>query len=739
MSQNQTIRPVFTLQSVTLTVTVNGVGSVVDNSTPVKLNCVNASATTPLVCSANYNSGTTITLTATPGTGYSLTSFSACTPSTTASCSITLNAASNTMVNVAATFQINSYLLNVSTTGGNGTGTVTSNANNLGGTINCGPNNQPPSGCGLEETFGWSVTLTAKPTGTESFAGWSASSVPGFVLPCPGTSTTCTFTMPVAPAGLTVTTTFTAGAGTPTASLNPTSLTFGGQVINTTSTALPVTVTNTGGANLVLGPTPLALSGADPGDFAIASGATCTPGLSIAPKGTCIASISFAPTATGTLSATLIFTDNSGGVAGTTQTVALSGTGTAAGTPTASLNPTSLTFAGQVISTTSPAQTVTVTNTGTGTLNFAGFTITGANSGDFGVPLPNTPAMCNPLGGTLAAGASCTINVLFTPTATGTRTATLKIADNATGSPQTVPLTGTGTAAGTPTASLNPTSLTFGGEVINTTSTALPVTVTNTGGANLVLGPTPLALSGANPGDFAIASGATCTAGLSIAPKGTCVASISFAPTATGTLSATLEINDNAPGSPQMVPLTGTGTNSPVTIGLAPGSPSTVSTTPGSSAVFGLTLTSLPGVTGKVQLGCTVNSPNAADITCDLVPSSIVLTGKPINVAIVVETFCKGAVPGFGPSLPGGLVAGLAMLLASMSLCGAMWTFKRRPRWALSFGVLILIAVGMSACSSLATSPGGKATPVGPYPLIVTATAPNGATSSVPLTLVVGP
>jgi uncharacterized repeat protein (TIGR01451 family) len=178
---------------------------------------------------------------------------------------------------------------------------------------------------------------------------------------------------------------------------------------------------------------------------------------------------------------------------------------------------------------------------------------------------------------------------------------------------------------------------------------------------------------------------------------------------------------------------------SPVTIGLAPGSPSTVNTTPGSSAVFGLTLTSLPGVTGTVTLGCTVISPNAADISCNLVPKAIVLTGKAINVAIVVNTFCKGAVPPFGPSLPGGLVGGLGMLLAGMSLCGAMWTLKRRPRWALSFGVLVLIAVGMSACSSLPKSPGGQATPPGSYNLVVTATAPNGATSSVPLTLVVGP
>ena len=176
--------------------------------------------------------------------------------------------------------------------------------------------------------------------------------------------------------------------------------------------------------------------------------------------------------------------------------------------------------------------------------------------------------------------------------------------------------------------------------------------------------------------------------------------------------------------------------NSPVRIVVAPGSPSTVSTTPGGSAVFGLVLTGTQGVTGTVQLGCTSQSP---DITCNIVPSTITLTGKAINVAIVVNTFCKGAVPGFEPTLPGGFPGGLAMLLASLSLCGAMWTFKRRPRWALSFGVLVLIAVGMSACSNLPKSPGGQATPPGLYPLVVTATAPNGAVSSVPLTLNVLP
>jgi hypothetical protein len=651
MSQNQTIRPVFTLQSVTLTVTVNGVGSVVDNSTPVKLNCVNASATTPLVCSANYNSGTTITLTATPGTGYSLTSFSACTPSTTASCSITLNAASNTMVNVAATFQINSYLLDVSTTGGNGTGTVTSNANNLGGTINCGPNNQPPSGCGLEETFGWSVTLTAKPTGTESFAGWSASSVPGFVLPCPGTSTTCTFTMPVAPAGLAVTATFTTvqqfqlsvtdagtGAGTVT-----------GNGINCTSGSGSCTVILAAGTAVTLTEAPATGS-----TFA---GWSATPTLCTVAGTTCTFSMPGSPEAV-----TATFNKN---VTNFTLTVNEAGTGT--GTVTSTPAGINCTTPSTCMAPFPGNSNVTLAAAAASGSTFAGW------SG--GVECPGT-GTC-----TVTMSAAETVTATFNKTVTN-----FTLTVNEAG-------TGTGTVTSTPT-----------GINCTTPSTCM---APFPGNSNVTL--TAVAASGSTFAGWS--GGAECPG------TGTCTVAVSGPEAVTATFNI----------------------SSPVTIGVAPGGSSTATTTPGGSAVFGLTLTSLPGTTGTVTLGCAViNSPNSADIKCKIVPSSIVLTGKAINVAIVVETFCKGAVPGFGP-FPGGFAGGLGLLLASMSLCGAMWTFKRRPRWALSFGVLVLIAVGMSACSNLATSPGGQATPVGSYSLVVTATAPNGATSSVPLTLVVGP
>src|SRR5262249_34977236 len=117
------------------------------------------------------------------------------------------------------------------------------------------------------------------------------------------------------------------------------------------------------------------------------------------------------------------------------HTASLSGTGAAA-VPVAGLSPTSLTFGSQTVGTTSAAQGLTLSNTGTAALAISGI----ATSGDF--------AQTNNCGTSLAAGANCTINVTFTPTATGARTGTLSVTDNAAGSPQTASLSGTGAPAG---------------------------------------------------------------------------------------------------------------------------------------------------------------------------------------------------------------------------------------------------------------------------------------------------
>src|SRR3974377_1258055 len=169
----------------------------------------------------------------------------------------------------------------------------------------------------------------------------------------------------------------------------------------------------------------------------------------------------------GPRTASVTITDNAGG---SPQQIALSGTGVVSG-PNATLSPTSLTFATQLVGATSPAQSVTLNNYGTATLNIISIGFTGSNPGDF--------IQTNTCGGLVASGASCTISVTFKPTQGGTRTAALSITDNAPGSPQKVLVRGVGTVV-----QLSPASLSFGHVPLGTSTTA-STTLTNTGRTSL--------------------------------------------------------------------------------------------------------------------------------------------------------------------------------------------------------------------------------------------------------------
>jgi hypothetical protein len=206
---------------------------------------------------------------------------------------------------------------------------------------------------------------------------------------------------------------------------------------------------------------------------------------------------------------------------------------TAPGTPAISLSPASLTFPGQTLATTSAAQTVTLTNTGTASLTLSSI----AATGDF--------AQTNNCGTSVAVGAHCAISVTFKPTAVGTRTGAISIAD------KSIKLTGTG--LGVPTASLTAMKLSFGTQATNTRSRAQTITLTNTGTAALNL--SSIAIAGANAADFAQTN--TCAA--SLAPAAHCVLTVTFQPVAAGARAATVNITDNAAGSPQSISLTGTG------------------------------------------------------------------------------------------------------------------------------------------------------------------------------------
>jgi hypothetical protein len=207
------------------------------------------------------------------------------------------------------------------------------------------------------------------------------------------------------------------------------------------------------------------------------------------------------------------------------------------GGPAVTLTPTALTFGNTVVGTTSTGKNVTVTNSGSATLNIASI----AASGDFALV-----ASTKPCGSTLAAGKNCVVKVTFSPSQLGTRTGNITITDNAANSPQAVPLSG----KGVPPAALTPGSATYAAQTVGTIS--LPKTFTLKNNQSVTLNSIVISTTG----DFSVL---TTTCGTSLAAKTNCTIKVVFKPTATGTRTGKLSVADNASNSPQASNLTGTG------------------------------------------------------------------------------------------------------------------------------------------------------------------------------------
>jgi hypothetical protein len=355
-------------------------------------------------------------------------------------------------------------------------------------------------------------------------------------------------------------------------------ISFPDTTVDTTSTPISITVTNSSGASLLI--TGVSLTGTNPTDFTAPTN-TCT-NATLAVNGTCTVGVTFSPSGTGARLANLEIAD---AALGNPQTLALTGNGLAASSPAVTITPTSpIMFPSTVQGVASTPVTVTITNSGNATLNITTLTVTGTNAGDFALSA-NT---CDGAG--LAANATCTVAVTFTPGGTGTRTATLQAADNANGSPQSATLTGMGTAPAGPAVTITPTGpVTFPNTALNVTSAPITLTVTNTGSATLTI--TTAALSGVNAGDFALATN-TCN-GASVAVNATCSVSITFKPTVAGLRQAGLQISDNVVGSPQLVALSGSGNGATApAVSLTPAGLTFAGTTQGTtSSPMNLTIT----------------------------------------------------------------------------------------------------------------------------------------------------
>ncbi|GII24062.1 discoidin domain-containing protein [Planosporangium mesophilum] len=214
-----------------------------------------------------------------------------------------------------------------------------------------------------------------------------------------------------------------------------------------------------------------------------------------------------------------------------------------------SVSPTALDFGTVATGSTSPAKTVTVANTGSSAAAVGSI----ATTGDYG--------QTNTCGSSIAAGASCTVSVTFTPTANGSRTGNLTV--TAAGATSTVVLSGTGVAPG-PILSANPAGLTFAGTVVGQTSSAQTVTVSNTG-------TTSATVSGVSvTGDFSQTNNCA-----NLAVGASCTVTVRFAPTASGTRTGAVTLTSNANNSPTTISLSGTGIGTNTNI--AAGRPATAS------------------------------------------------------------------------------------------------------------------------------------------------------------------
>jgi hypothetical protein len=407
------------------------------------------------------------------------------------------------------------------------------------------------------------------------------------------------------------------------------------------------------------------------------------------------------------------------------------GNGTPAGTP----SPTSLTFNPQNVGSPTSPQAVTVTNTGNVVLTISTVTLGGTNPGDF--PLSNDH--CS--GTSIAISSTCTINVQFDPLGAGNRSATLNFPDNASNSPLSVPLSGSGIGPGVSFSG----PLTFSPQLVNTTSSPQSVTVTNTGSVNLMLSSIGV------PAPFTLANSGTCSTSNPIAAGASCTVAITFTPTTAGPVSNSLSLSDNAGGSPQTVTLSGTGQD--FSFAAPSGSSTSATVAPGSSATYSLSVGGAGGMSGTVNFTCT-GAPSEATCT---VPNQVTVgnSATPVTVTVTTTAASLGA-PRFpplrpllprAPGFPGWCTLALVLLAIA-------WIVRRRTRpgispWRAAFlpfvaGLLLVLALAGCGGSGGGGGGGGNSsnpgTPAGNYTLTVTGTVGSGSSAlshSVNLTLTV--
>ncbi len=488
----------------------------------------------------------------------------------------------------------------------------------------------------------------------------------------------------------------------PIVTLGSTSLNFTDQLLGTTSTGQTVTLNNTGSAALTI--TGITVSG----DFA----QTNDCGVSLALGTGCSIDVTFTPTVTGLLSGDLtIASDDPSGP----QMVDLFGTGVA---PAVGLTSTSLTFVAQLVGTTGDSQIVTLTNTGSASLNFSSIVA----SGDF--------AQTNDCGTSVAAAASCTITVSFTPTGDGIRNGEVILSSNDPNSPQSILLTGEGIGV-VSSLTLSASSLTFADQLCTTTSSAQNVTLTNTG--NAVINISSIFASG----EFTV----TNDCGASVAAAASCTITVSFTPKVIGARTGSVTIVTDAPGSPHGIELSGTAVELSLMVTAASQLEKTIEA--GETATFQMTLVA-DGVTEMCFLSC---SGAPAGATCTVEPAEMGL-GGPVTTTVVASVRTTARTSG-AATFPGPtgrnpwqpwffVFVVVVSMVEAMRRRGSIIPTLRLKRAYVGLGAILLMVGLWTACGTggMENAGGGTGgTPPGTSTLTVTVRTSSGQSMSAAVTL----
>ncbi len=486
--------------------------------------------------------------------------------------------------------------------------------------------------------------------------------------------------------------------------VSPTALNFGSQGVGTTSLAQVLTISNP--SNVQFDINSIAASGS--------FGQTNNCGPTLKPGTNCTVNVTFSPAATGPQQGAITITDST---QTSPQSIVLTGTGVSGSFLTA--YPSRADFAPQMVGTKSAAAAVTLVNTGSTSLTLSSISIAGSDTADFN--------QTNTCVSSLPAGGNCVADVIFAPSAAGTRTAQLTVTDSASNSPQLINLVGTGLDFQISATAFSPGTITAGA---SSTST---VTIAPLDGFNSAV---TLSCSG-------LVSGVTCSFNPpSLTPSSSTATSILTVTTAASVAASTYSVTIVAASG-----LSSHNTSESLivqaalpnfTIGAASGSPTSATVSPGQSANFSLTVTPAFAFTASVSLSCTISPAVTTPPTCN-VPSSLQLSGgTPASVNVTLATVAAStAATGFRPGLPPGT---MPLLWWAVLMMSGLVLLRGRRRFAqLGLPVLILSLVWLYGCGGGGSSSHGggtSGTPAGTYTATVTAT--NGSTShSMSLTVVV--